>query len=160
MTHTKTYLRIGTLIFLSVLVAGSAFAGITESQPYGYNTNPYGYGGYGGGYYGSMNGCGTQMPYGIAPYPQQPTSYCMQWNAPRLVPVNVMVPGKWERQWVWIPGRQITLYDRVPGYWQRTNMDGTPAFSVYPTPNGWYARPYNSQARDGYFDATGVWHEK
>ncbi len=154
MKNTMTYIGVGTIVFLSVmLLAGSVFA----VSPYGYH-NSSGYYSDTSGYYGNSS-CGGVMPYGIRPYPQQPTSYCMQWRPQQWIPVPVMVPGRWETRPVWIPGQQITLYRSMPGYWQRTNMDGTPDVSVYRTQNGWYARPYQPQASGGYFDSQGIWHE-
>lgn len=163
MKNTMTYLRVVSAIFLGImLVTSSAFAVAIQgtartTTPYGYY-NPY-------GYYGSNSSCGGTMPYGtgtmpygITPYPQQPTQFCMQWRPPQWIPVQVMIPGRWEYRQVWIPGHQVTLYRPVPGYWQRTNVDGTPDVSVWWTQNGWYASPYQSQASGGYFDSQGVWH--
>ena len=161
MKNTMTYLSVGTVVFLSVmLLAGSVFA--VNIQGTGGTTNPYGY--YNpSGYYGGNSGCGGSMPYGGMPYPQQQqqqlTQFCMQWRPQQWIPVQVMVPGRWETKPVWIPGQQVTLYRSMPGYWQRTNMDGTPDVSVYRTQNGWYARPYQPQASGGYFDSQGIWHE-
>ncbi len=156
MKKIMTYLRVGIVVFLGVmLLTGSALA--VTIQGAGGTTNPYGY--YNPyGYSGGNSSCGGSMPYGITPYPQQPTSYCMRWLPQQWIPVQVMVPGRWETRPVWIPGQQITLYRSVPGYWQRTNMNGTPDVSVYQTPNGWYATPYQPQASGGFFDSQGVWH--
>ncbi len=157
MKKLKTYLGVGTVVFLGVmLLTGSTFAGIVQGS--GGTTNPYGY--YNpSGFYGGAGSCGVSAPHGIMPYPQQPTGFCMQWRPQQWVPVQVMVPGRWETRPVWIPGQQVTLYRSMPGYWQRTNMDGTPDVSVYRTQNGWYAGPYRPQTSGGYFDSQGIWHE-
>ena len=171
MKHTMTYVRVGSVIVLGImLLTGSALAVTIQgtggtTQPYGYY-NPY------DSMYGNTGSCGAPSPYGITPYPypqpqpqpqpQMPNQYCMQpqrqmqWRPPQWVPVQVMVPGRWETRPVWIPGQEVTLYRPIPGYWQRTNMDGTPDVSVYRTSTGWQVAP---QTTNGYFDSQGVWHE-
>jgi hypothetical protein len=156
MNKKKAYFSVGIVGCLAVmLMTGPAMAMSAQgiggtSSPYGYYYNPYGYA-------GSAGNCSGYTPYGIAPYPQQPSSYCMYWRPPQWTPVQVMVPGRWETRPVWIPGQQITLYRPIPGYWQRTNVSGTPDVSVYQTPQGWYATPYQPQTSGGYFDSQGVW---
>jgi hypothetical protein len=152
-----------TLIVLAaclsiMLMAGSALAiGTGSANPYGYYGyygNPYGYCGAGG--------CGTPMHHPL-PYKSvqcqrwHPTGYCVQWYPERWVPVQVMIPGRWEYRPVWVPAREVTLYQYLPGYWHRTNLYGTPDVHVMRTPNGWYAMPYPGQIGDGYFNAQGVW---
>ena len=164
MKKRLTYLRVGIVVLLGVVLMTGAASAVTiqgtgaTTSPYGYY-NPYGYYSSNNGYYGSNSSCGGTMSYGIMPYPQQPSSYCMQWRPPQWIPVQVMIPGRWETRPVWIPAQQITLYRPIPGYWQRTNVNGSPDVSVYWTQNGWYAAPYQPQGSGGYFDSQGVWHE-
>lgn len=127
-----------------------------------------------------IGGCGGQMQQPMRAirvpcqphHPQYPVGYCIRWVPQRLIPVQVMIPGRWVYRPVWIPARQTTLYKCVPGYWQKVSLNGMPDLSVWRTPNGWQmsscqppvlsyqpsASLYQPPAGNGYFDALGVWH--
>jgi hypothetical protein len=94
-------------------------------------------------------------------YGGYPTEYCVKWVQGQWVPVQVMMPGRWEYRRVWLPGYPMTLYRQVPGYWQTTNYhNGVPDVSVWKGQNEmWYGMPYQGQQSQtgGFFDASGVW---
>jgi hypothetical protein len=172
MKNTMKYLVVISALLLGLaLTTGEVLAQI-GTNPYGYSGNPYGQCGVGGCVGGMQQPmrairvpCQTQ-------YPQRSIGYCIRWVPQRLIPVQVMIPGRWVYRPVWIPARQTTLYQCVPGYWQKLSLNGMPDLSVWRTPNGWQmsscqpsaslyqpsASSYQSSTGDGYFDAAGVWH--
>lgn len=162
MYRTLKYVRILTIVVLLIGTTTAASAAVQMQtaggyMPYGYPQTgypSYGYPPYGGYQSG---GCGSST-YGVYPYPNQyPSSYCMQWNPPRWIPVQVTIPGNWQYRLVWIPASTTTLYRPVPGYWQPYNVNGQqPDLSVWQTQNGWYGTPYQSQMGTG-FDPYGLW---
>jgi hypothetical protein len=153
MKNVMNYLKLVSIVLICLSLPMAAMAAIERANsgtnPYG--TYPYGMNSYGYSNYGSCGG------YGVSPYQQQPAGYCMRWVQGQWVPVQVMMPGRWEYRRVWVPGYPMTLYRSVPGYWQRTNLNGTPDLSVWSTPNGGlYGMPYSSQS-GGYFNPQGIW---
>lgn len=152
MNRTMKYVGMLSLLLLCVTVTPLTSAAIQQqSMPPMYQCPYMGYGyqypGYPSGGYGSSG-------YGMMPYSMD---YCMHWQQPQWVPVQVMIPGRWEYRLVWIPGYATTLYRWVPGYWQRTSIGGQPDVTVWPNTNGgWYATPYQSQAGSG-FNPYGLW---
>jgi len=153
MNRTMKYVGILSILLLCVMVTTIASAAIQQQNMTAMQYPSMGYGYTYSGY--STGGCGMN-PQGIMPYPY-PTDYCMHWQQPQLMPVQVMIPGRWEYRPVWVPGYPTTLYYPVPGYWQRTGSNGQPDVMVWPNTNGgWYATPYQSQAVGG-FNPYGLW---
>ena len=153
MKNLLNSLKLVSIMLLCLSLPMAAIAAIEKANsginPYGncsYSMNPYGYANYGG--YGG---------YGMSIYPQQPVGYCMRWIPGQWVPVQVMMPGRWEYRRVWVPGYPMTLYQPVPGYWQQTNLNGMPDLSVWSTSSGGlYGMPYQPQT-GGYFNSQGIW---
>jgi hypothetical protein len=152
MMHKRSYLRIVSLVILGLALTSVASAAVQQQTNMG---NTYQCGGYACqpniGYGYPPSGCGMQ---------QYPTDFCMHWNPPQWVPVQVMVPGRWEYRPVWVQGYPMTLYRPVPGYWQ-SSVNGQSAMPAWQTQNGWNANPYQqSQMGGGYFDANGMWQAR
>lgn len=162
MKRITNSLKLVSIAILCLCIPVAAMAAIERAasgtSPYGtspYGTSPYNMYQYGYAPPGQYGG----YSYGVSPYPQQPTAYCVRWVPGQWVPVQVMMPGRWEYRRVWVQGYPMTLYRPVPGYWQRTTPDGTPDLSVWRTSSGgWYGRPYQQNHSGGYFDAQGMWY--
>jgi len=153
MKNAMKYLAVFSFVLLGVaLMTGDALA------QYGYSGYPY-------GQQCGADGCGgrvqqpmraIRVPCQPHQRPQYPVGYCVQWVPEQLNPVQVMIPGRWEYRPVWISGREVTLYQRVPGYWKQTNLYGVPNMSSGQPSSGCNAQPYQ-QTGSGYFNAQGVW---
>ena len=162
-------LSVLSLVVFCLAIATVAGAAITQV---GTGGDYYGYGywnGYANSCAGGTSSCAGAQ-YGMAPYQGSSAEYCMKYVPGCWVPVRITMPGRWEYRRVWIREYPVTLYQRVPGYWQRT-MNGVPIpdMSVWRTQNGaWNGTPYQSQqgaypggysgsSPGGYFDQYGVW---